>query len=108
MESVSLLDALLLLRAVPDRPWSADEVGRALVTSANLARQQLEHLRAHGLATERDGAYSYDPGTEGENIDELAECYARRRHTVIGLILSPTNRSATKLADAFRLRRRED
>jgi hypothetical protein len=109
VESVSLLDVLLLLRAVPDRQWTPAEVGRALVTSENLSAGQLDHLRAHGLLIERDGTYVYSPAAkEAASIDELAECYARRRHTVIGLILSPTSRSATSLADAFRLRRPED
>jgi hypothetical protein len=53
-----------------------------------------------------EGVYVYAPS--GENaaaVDALADCYARRRHTVIGLIYRPAHRSASSLADAFRLRR---
>ena len=105
IESVSALDVLLLLRAVPGKSWSADEVGRALVTGESAARTQLEHLRDRGIVTDRDGAFSYPPEQpHARTVDDLAECYARRRHTVIGLIYGPSTRSATSLADAFRLR----
>jgi hypothetical protein len=108
VDSISLLDVLLLLRAVPDKRWTPQEVGRALVTGEKLAAGQLEHLEKHGLVSEEDGAFLYSPGaTDRASVDELAECYARRRHTVIGLIVNATNRSATSLADAFRLRGRK-
>ena len=109
IDSVSLLDALLLVRAVPDRTWTASEVARALVTSETLAASQLDHLRRHGLVRREGDGYAYVPAAgDAATVDELADCYARRRHTVIGLIYRPVNRSATSLADAFRLRRDDD
>jgi hypothetical protein len=108
IESVSALDVLLLLRAVPGKWWSADEVGRALVTGEMAARTQLEQLGRLGLVSEDDGAFAYPPDLpQADTVDELAECYARRRHTVIGLIYGPGSRSATSLADAFRIRGRK-
>jgi hypothetical protein len=108
IESVSALDVLLLLRAVPGKSWSAEEVGRALVTGEMAARTQLEQLRGLGIISDRQGAFSYPPDLpQAHTVDELAECYARRRHTVIGLIYGSSTRSATSLADAFRFRGRK-
>jgi hypothetical protein len=106
IDSVSLLDALLLIRATPEKRWTPAELGRALVTGERLAATQLRTLRDHRLVRDEDGAFRYAPAaSEGGTIDALAECYARRRHTVIGLIYGSPTRGATSLADAFRLRR---
>jgi hypothetical protein len=108
IESVSLLEVLLLLRAAPDKRWTAAEVGRALVSGETPAASQLETLRRHRLAVETDGEYRYAPPPDQQaTVDALAECFARRRHTVIGIIFGAGERSATALADAFRLRRRQ-
>jgi hypothetical protein len=108
IDSVAVLDVLLLLRAAPDKLWSAAEVGRALVTGEAPAATQLERLREHRLAVDVDGRYRYAPPADHEaTVDALAECFARRRHTVIGLIYGATERSAATLADAFRVRRRD-
>lgn len=108
IDSVGLLEVLLLLRAAPEKPWSAAEVGRALVTGDAAAATHLERLRGHRLAVDVDGAYRYAPPPDQQaTVDTLAECFARRRHTVIGLIYGGPERSATLLADAFRVRRQE-
>jgi hypothetical protein len=109
IESVSLLDALLLLRATPDKAWTGAELGRALVTGERPASAQLEQLRGQKLVVLQDDAYRYSPSPgDGRTIDTLAECYARRRHTVIGLIYGGgRGRAPQSLADAFRIRREE-
>jgi hypothetical protein len=108
IDSVSLLDTLLLVRAVPEKPWTASEVARALVTSDSLAAGQLDHLRRHELLRPTENGLSYAPSAEqAATVDALADCYARRRHTVIGMIYRPANRSASSLADAFRFKRDE-
>lgn len=106
VDSISLLDVLLLLRAVPGKRWTATEVGAALVTGEQPAAGHLEQLHTSGLVSREENEFLYAPSAEdGTAVDELAECYARRRHTVIGLIANSTNRSAVSLADAFRFRR---
>jgi len=107
IDSVSLLDVLLLLRAAPDKAWTADEVSRALVTGEELAESQLATLVRHRLAVSEREGFRYAGGARAEVVDDLAECYAKRRHTVIGLIYGADQRSATALADAFRIRRRK-
>jgi hypothetical protein len=44
IESVAQLEVLLLLRAAPEKAWSAEEVGRALVTRPDAAEGFLGHL----------------------------------------------------------------
>lgn len=108
IDSVSLLDVLLLMRAAPDRGWKPPEVARALVTTDDMARDQLAKLRAASLATEEGGAYTYAPGSRwSAAVDGLAEAYARRRHVVIATIYGADRGPASTLADAFRLRRRD-
>jgi hypothetical protein len=108
IDSASLLDALLLLRAAPEKAWSAAEVARALVTTESLAADQLNKLLASGLVVEQGDGVRFRPGADGSTVDELAECYAKRRHTVVGAIYGSDVRSATTLSDAFRIRRRKD
>jgi hypothetical protein len=87
VDSVGLLDALLLLRAAPDRRWTPQELARTLVTGERLAVDQLGLLAVHGLAVAQDGSYRFNSSCpHALTIDALADCYARRRHTVIGLI----------------------
>ena len=108
VDSASLLDVLLLLRAAPEKSWTAAEVARALVTAEGLATDQLRKLLAAGLVVEHEGGVRFRPGGEAATIDELAECYAKRRHTVVGVIYGSDARSATTLSEAFRIRRRKD
>ena len=107
VDSVGLLEMLLLLRAAPDKSWTSAELARALVTNQELAEQQLAVLAGHGLVTGRDGAFDFAPGHHAEALEGLAEAYARRRHTVIGVIYGTDSRDANTIADAFRVRRRK-
>ena len=108
VHSAAQLEVLLLLRTVPDRDWSVDEVARAQVSSPGMAEQLLEDLRRRGLAArdEASGRFSYAPAAGfGIVIDDLAEAYATRRVAVISLIFSKPSSAVTSLADAFRLRK---
>ena len=107
LDSVALLEVLLLVRAAPDRAWTADDVARALVTRPEHARAMLGQLAGEGLLTMDDTAFRYAPGDLGGDVEELAECYATRRPTVVGLIFAPRDSGAEALADAFRIRRRK-
>ena len=107
VDSVSLLDVLLLLRAAADKAWTPAEAARALVSSEHMASGHLEQLRGDGLAAATGDGYRYAPGERADVVDQLAECYAHRRHTVIALIYGADTRRATTLADAFTLRRRK-
>jgi hypothetical protein len=105
IDSIAQLEALLLLRATPSMWWSDEDVARALVTRPKPAELLLAHLVRHGLAEERDETYHYAAtGDLGAAVDMLADAYATRRPTVIGLIFSGPDPAVSSLADAFRLR----
>ena len=107
IDSVALLETLLLVRAAPDRRWTPDDVGRALVTRPEHAGAMLGQLAGAALlSADGDGAYRYTPGDLARDVDALAEAYATRRPTVIGLVFAPRNTQAEALADAFRFRRK--
>ena len=89
VRSAGQLEVLLLLRDVPDREWSVDQVARARVVAVRLAEQMLEDLRLRGLAERRGQPprYRYAPPAELVPVaDDLAEAYSTRRVTVVGLI----------------------
>jgi hypothetical protein len=106
--SVAQLEVLLLLRAAADKGWTAGEVARALVTQHEAAAGWLEDLTERGLARREDARYRYAPVTpEIEGIvDALAESYANYRVAVISLIFAGPSEGVTRLADAFRIRRK--
>ena len=104
--SVAQLEVLLLLRAAADKDWTAPEVARALVTQPEAAAGWLADLATRGLATEDDGRYRYAPADVESTVDALAESYAKYRVAVIGLIFGRPSERVTRLADAFRIRRK--
>jgi hypothetical protein len=104
IESVAQLEALLLLRAAPDKPWSVDEVARGLVTRPEPASLLLAHLAEHGLVMQDEDGFRYGGARE---VDDVAEAYATRRTTVVGLIFSRPDPAISGLADAFRFRGRK-
>jgi hypothetical protein len=103
--SVAQLEVLLLLRAAADKEWTADEVARALVTQPEAAAGWLADLTSRGLATEADGRFRYSPA-HAQTVDALAESYANYRVAVIGLIFGRPSERVTRLADAFRIRKK--
>jgi hypothetical protein len=106
--SVAQLEVLLLLRAAADKEWTTSEVARALVTQPEAAAGWLDDLAGRELATENGGRYRYAPsgGEVERTVDALAESYAKYRVAVIGLIFGRPSERITRLADAFRIRRR--
>jgi hypothetical protein len=106
--SVAQLEVLLLLRAAADKEWTASEVARALVTQPEAAAGWLDDLAGRELAIDNGGRYRYAAsGAEVERtVDALAESYAKYRVAVIGLIFGRPSEGVTRLADAFRIRRR--
>ena len=105
--SVEELEVLLLLRAVPDKDWSIDEVRRALSGSSESIRLRMDHLVRHRLVHSNSAGetFRYSVGEAGDaTIDEVANAYAKRRVAVIGLIFSGPSDSVRSFSDAFRFR----
>jgi hypothetical protein len=109
IESVEQLEVLLLLRATPDKEWTAKEVARARVSREASAADWLRKMEARGLLSSSADAYRYAPPAEvAESIERLAESYAGYRVAVIGLIFSKPSERVTLFSDAFRIRRPKD
>jgi hypothetical protein len=108
IHSVEQLEVLLLLRAAPDKEWSAAEVARALVSQPDTAETRLADLARRRLLKRKDDTYRYAPVAKTDKaVGDLATAYATRRTTVIGLIFSKPSDAVTSFSDAFRLRRRD-
>jgi predicted transcriptional regulator len=112
IDSVELLDVLLLLRSDESKPWSADTGSAELRANPASVARRLAYLENLGLIEEdgqKIGSYRYAPKTlsDRELLDQLAEVYKIRRTTVLRLIFSPV-RKAIDLASAFNLKRSGD
>jgi hypothetical protein len=112
VDSVLQLELLLLL-AVPAhaaREWSAADLAHELRIDPAWVEGQLKAMGAQGLLDASTGpppTYRYHPRTAelGQAVSDLAQAYADRRVTVIGLIFAkPTDKLRT-FADAFRIRK---
>jgi len=106
IHSVEQLEVLLLLRAAPDKEWTAAEVARALVSQPDTATQRLSDLAARGLVRADAEAFRYAPDPETDRaVAALAEAYATRRTRVVARIFSKPEESVRGFSDAFRIRR---
>jgi hypothetical protein len=113
--SVPFLEALLLMRAAPEQPWSRDSLARRLYVRDKVADALLAELCRAGMAAPWPGSrpdagsdvYCYRPREDAlrERIDRLAELYATRLVEVTHLIHSSMDRKAHQFADAFKWRK---
>lgn len=105
IDSVELLEILLLLWGKRDGSWTARAVSDQLRTNPESTSRKLENLVAMGLVTrveESAETYRFDAGSQSndELVAKLAEDYRIRPHKVLELIFSPTKK-ARSFADAF-------
>jgi hypothetical protein len=109
VESVEQLEVLLLLRAAPDKEWTAHEVARALVSQVDSVADWLARMAVRNLLSQANGRYRFSPATPevARTIDALAESFAKYRVTVVGLIFSKPSERVRLFADAFRIRQRD-
>lgn len=110
IDSLEQLEVLLLLRAYPDREWSAQEVSRELRSEPGAAAERLAEMSLDGLLimSQAEGPlYRYGPKTPelARLVDKVADVYAVRRVTVITLIFSKPSKHVLSFADAFNLRK---
>lgn len=106
--SVPHLEALLLLRAEPADPWSAQRLARRLYLDEPSAARLLEDLVGAGLLRAGgDHDHVFHPQDQGcaDVIAALDAIYARHVVEVAELIHSSADRKAQRFANAFRLRK---
>jgi hypothetical protein len=105
IDSVGELEALLLLRSMP-QGWKADQVAARLYTGERETIEFLERLRSTGLLACDEGVYRYDCRTDelSRMVDELAELYGRKLIPITNLVHGKPRR-IRQFADAFRFRK---
>jgi len=111
IDSVEQLEVLLLLRRLPDRGWTAEEVARELYSHPTSILHRMTSLAGRGLLRELEPAcYQYAPrSTElHDTVTRVAEIYRERRVAVITLIASKPIENVRAFSDAFRLRRKKE
>jgi hypothetical protein len=111
IDSMEMLDVLLLLHDSPGREWTAAEAAAALGTGEVSASAHLVALRQSGILAvtmSDDARYSYRPRPElGAAVDALARHFREHPLEVAELIASRPKHKLRLFADAFRLRRDE-
>jgi hypothetical protein len=105
IDSIDLLEVMLLLRIQRDRSWSAKQVSDELRTNPDSAATRLVDLKNFGILQDQGGSpptYVYSPMTNDlENVvKDLAELYKIHRHQVYELIFSSLKKSR-KFLDTF-------
>jgi hypothetical protein len=115
IDSIGLLEALLLLRSDPKKSWTPQTLSQELRNNCALANQYLKkmwHMKLVRPCTQNTDAFTYDDSQSGFNqiINELAEAHHVQRHRIYELIYSPFKKMRD-FSDAFRFKgsdRKED
>ena len=110
IDSVMQLEILLLLAAQPAKVWTPTELAQELRIDPAWVDAQLQTMGGRGVIAvteESPVGFRYEPRTPAlaETVRELAQAYADRRVTVIGLIFSKPIDKIRSFADAFRIRK---
>jgi hypothetical protein len=106
--SVPYLEAVLLLRAQPQKEWDAAELARRLYVPERTGAELLGLLGSSGIGQPvgESGALRYaPPGELADLVDRLAHAYSANLVAVTDLIHSRIDRRAQQFADAFRFRK---
>jgi predicted transcriptional regulator len=113
IDSVEQLEVLLLLHQNASTEWTAESVARHLYREPTSVGRRLSVLRLLGLLQASDDpqpTFRYAPRSDAihATVGRLADAYAQRRVTVLGLLASKPMDHVRAFADAFRIRREED
>jgi len=93
IDSIELLEVLLLLASEPHAVFDAGAVSAHLRTTPHAADMRLGQLAARGLAQRCDRGHRLDCTPEVRALlPELARCYRERRVSVVALIYPPRPR----------------
>jgi D-serine deaminase-like pyridoxal phosphate-dependent protein len=106
IDSVTQLEALLLLRSNAGETWNLSMTAKRLYTTEHEVAEVLALLCHDGLLSVSEGVYRYDGATPEQQslVDRLAALYSRHLISVTKLIHAKPRR-IRQFADAFRLRK---
>jgi hypothetical protein len=106
IDTVSQLEALLLLRANPERTWDIATTANRVYASKEQIAEVLERFSAEHFVVRDGDSYRYqsrDSATDA-TIGQLASIYASHLIAVTNMI-HQKSRSVRSFADAFKLRK---
>jgi len=112
IDSVELLETLLLFYADPHKTWNFNSLAANLRSNPRSIEQRcamLESLKLIQAKSDDPNEYFYKPDQpEVEKvIAQLAEAYRIQRHRIFALIFSPMKK-ARDFADAFYLKKSKE
>jgi len=107
IDTVTELEALLLLRGTPGRFWTSDAVSTRLYVRPAVAAQALGALTRRGFLGEGDEGFTYQPSSTdlANDVTALAKAYSTNLIAVTQLIHAKPSSSLQDFARAFRIRR---
>lgn len=107
ISSVPHLEALLLIWNGRPKHWSAEEMGRSLYLSNEMAQRILEELAIRGLVTRVGENYVYQSDREEKDtlMQDLDTIYRRELVRVSGMIHSKASAAVLDFARAFRFKK---
>jgi predicted transcriptional regulator len=111
VDSVELLDVLLLLHRFPERSFEVEQISQELRSSHSAIQKRLKDLYGRKvLQAQVDQQHRYAPKSEdiASAIDELAGHYQTYTNRIIELIFSKQSEAIRSFADAFRMKKDED
>lgn len=104
VDSVELIEVLLLIRNNPDRWFSADQISAELRSNPKSIANRIKRLASIGLLEQESGKdfFRFHPNSNElkEITNELANEYLLRRHTIFEIIFS-SSKTARQFANAF-------
>lgn len=105
VDSVELLEILLLMESNPSQPQSASTLSTELRSSRTSVEQRLQALWSMELIDEvpDTDTYVYRPAdpSKAKVVQDLSQAYRTHRPMILNLIFSPVKR-ARDFANAFR------
>jgi hypothetical protein len=110
IDSISQLEALLLLRGDPSCLWNPDRMAQRLYITTQEAAEVLKWLAMRGFLTvspDLHDSYRYQPASEelAQMVDRVAALYAKYLIPVTHIIHSKPRTRVQEFADAFKLRK---
>lgn len=109
IHSIEQLEVLLLLRASPDRVWTAREVYQRVLTNEGSVQQSLEKLCRRGLCIQTGSppAYQFAPKSEKMQsvLETLATLYKERPARIVNALYAASASEIDAFARAFRIRK---
>lgn len=108
--SVAQLEVLLLVRAARGDVVSLEGIARESYLPAKSIQPWLDALVGRGLLESADEGYRFAPADDAlrGTLDQVADCYARRRVTLTRHVYTSKEDPAQRFSDAFRFRKDRD